>query len=526
MFSIAIRYLNGWAMAAADGPKKQQPEWPPHPGRTFMAFSAAWFETGEDPAEGAALRWLEALPPPSIAASDAEKRAAVTSYVPVNGVRMGRKMPQGANFAKLKGAGLALLPEHRPRQERGFPVVIPHDPTVYLIWPDIAPGEHRASLEQLTAKVTHVGHSASLVQVWIDDQPPLPNWLPTEGVAMFRLRVPRSGRLDELNRLCNRKAMLSYADMTAELATLKGKAKTRMKEAIHERFGGDVPRSLRPTLGGWRGYARATETTEPAVRGSTFNPDLVVLTVLGKRLSLPATLKLTEVLRRALMSVCPVQPPPEWFSGHSPTGTPSVQPHLALLPLPFVGSEHADGRILGLALALPRDLPPDEAGSCLADFLYEQETGLPRTTRLFAGKWLECRVEREVREKPPASLTPWSWTRRSRIWATVTPVALDRHFDGKDKWERAAESVKDACERIGLPRPREVMLHPVSLVEGVSHAREFPYLIRKSDGGRRHHSHAVLIFDEPVAGPVIIGAGRFRGYGLCRPMDQGGEGHG
>ena len=34
--------------------------------------------------EGQALRWLEALPPPAIAASDADSRAAVVSYVPVN----------------------------------------------------------------------------------------------------------------------------------------------------------------------------------------------------------------------------------------------------------------------------------------------------------------------------------------------------------------------------------------------------------------------------------------------------------
>jgi CRISPR-associated protein Csb2 len=38
-----------------------------------------------------------------------------------------------------------------------------------------------------------------------------------------------------------------------------------------------------------------------------------------------------------------------------------------------------------------------------------------------------------------------------------------------------------------------------------------------------HHSHAVLIFDEDVAGPLLIGAGRFRGYGLCRPLVQGGQ---
>ena len=55
MFGLAIRYLNGWSMAAADGAKKERPEWPPHPDRVFMALAAAWFETGQDEEEGLSL---------------------------------------------------------------------------------------------------------------------------------------------------------------------------------------------------------------------------------------------------------------------------------------------------------------------------------------------------------------------------------------------------------------------------------------------------------------------------------------
>ena len=93
MFALGIRYLNGWSMAAADGARKEQAEWPPHPDRAFMALAAAWFETGEDAAEGEALRWLETLPPPAIAASDATTRAAVASYVPVNDAGSGVRCP-------------------------------------------------------------------------------------------------------------------------------------------------------------------------------------------------------------------------------------------------------------------------------------------------------------------------------------------------------------------------------------------------------------------------------------------------
>ena len=781
MFALAIRYLNEWSMAAADGARKERAEWPPHPDRVFMALAAAWFETGEDPAEGEVLRWLETLPPPAIAASDATTRTAVVSYVPVNDAALSRRVPaSGGDLDKLKGAGLAQLPEYRSRQPRGFPVAIPHDPTVHLIWPEVELGVHRNALERLATKVTHVGHSASFVQAWLEeDRDVAVDWEPTDGIAKHRLRVPSAGRLDGLIRACNRTAWIGYQDLRGEIEQAETDAKTmkppprvawetfadagfladesqtkqhpeypgakagdtvaaanlvdslvdeagiaavrtlisevsengepvlisahayerqgvnaipialakllserlgiafeaavvqanmvshtgadgygrlarqarfegntnkgceyvmvddfigqggtlanlrgwiekqggkvvgavaltgkpysaklnpsqeqlnelrqrhgsdfekwwqehfghsfscltqsearylarspdvdtirnrlaaakqegngpsrarslreqnhcieEMKARLKDRFPNGQPVSLRPAPGRWQGYNRPQEAVPMEMAHSVFDPRLIVLGIKGKHVTLPATLKLTAALRGLLMGACPKQPPPEWFSGHRQDGRPTAAPHLALAPLPFVGSEHADGRIMGLALVLPADLNQQEAGHCLDPFLRDSATGLPREHRLFDGQWFECGVEMETRERPPKTLEQDTWTRQSRVWASVTPVVLNRHFDGKDKWERAAESVKEACAHVGLPLPREVLLHPVSLVEGVPHAREFPQLDRKNSGGRRSHSHAVLVFDEPVRGPVLVGAGRFRGYGLCRPMDE------
>ena len=278
---------------------------------------------------------------------------------------------------------------------------------------------------------------------------------------------------------------------------------------------------LRPVPGRWQGYDRPqAQPSSEAPPHSVFDPRFVVLTIAGRRPSLPATLRLSAALRGLLMRECPQQPPPEWLSGHRASGQPSALPHMALVPLAFTGSQYADGRIMGLAVVLPRALAPQEASRCFESILRDPGTGLPRESRLFDGR-IECTVALETREHPPTNLAPRTWTKASRTWASVTPVALNRHFDGDDQWSRSAESVKDMCEHIGLPRPREVLLHPVSLVEGVPHARQFPQLVRKADGGRRKHHHAVAIFDEPVCGPVLLGAGRFRGYGLLRPIDEG-----
>ena len=385
MFSIALNYLNDWAMAAADGAKKEQAEWPPHPDRVFMALAATWFETGEDPVEGEALRWLESQPAPAIAASEASVRSVVTSFVPVNDAALGRKLPDSQDLKALKGAGLDVLPEFRARQPRAFPVAIPHKPTVYLIW-DAAPSdEHRDALARLLTNVTHVGHSASLVQAWIDGSAPPPTWIPTLGPAEQRLRVPHHGRLNDLKKAFNRDAILAHAELSSLKNNAKGKEKKMIQAEIKERFGDAPPRSLRPRLAPWQGYGRPRPATDIMPSGNLFDPRLLILRLTGKRLSLPATLKLTAALRGALMQSCPEQPPPEWFSGHTPDGRPSERPHLALLPLPFVGSQHADGRLLGVAIALPVGLDAAEAARCLEPFLLD-DYGLPRQNRLFDGR--------------------------------------------------------------------------------------------------------------------------------------------
>lgn len=527
MFGLGIRYLMGWAMAAADGAKKERAEWPPHPDRVFMALAAAWFETGQDVQEGKALCWLEELAPPGICASDKEVRAIVTSFVPVNDTSItGEKKVESicadpvATIAKYKDAGLSMLPEFRARQPRSFPVAIPHDPVVHLVWEIDIPETYIEPLISLCRKVISIGHSASLAQMWLTTSPPLLDLVPTSGVARHRLRIFGPGRLRYLEERCNRGAVIEFLDREEKIKATKGKEKKLFQEEQQARFPSGRPVSLRPEPGIWQGYDNPKQPDPTPPLGSLFDPRLVIFSLSGKRLSLPATLKLTEAFRGALLSAC-TEPIPEWLSGHTPYGEPTRKPHVALLPLPFSGSDYADGRLMGVAMALPHDLDPIEVDNVFNPWLWD-EHGEAKKIRLFDGQWLECVAVLETRESPPVNLCSETWTGSSRRWATVTPLVLDRHFDGKDKWERAAESVKDGCTRIGLPRPAEVLLHPVSMFEGVPRSNEFPWITRKKDGGRMHHVHAVVIFDESVRGPVIVGAGRFRGYGFCRPMKQGG----
>ncbi|MEW6405475.1 MAG: type I-U CRISPR-associated protein Csb2, partial [Chloroflexota bacterium] len=274
MFGLGIDFLNGWAMAAADGAKKERAEWPPHPDRVFMALAAAWFETGQEDAEGAVLRWLERLPSPSITASKTGERVAFkserpsVSHVPVNDVKR-----NGVN----KNGNPVQLPGFRPRQPRSFPVAIPHYPIVHLIWHEDLPEIHRAPFTALCRKVISVGHSASLVQMWLTDDPPPANLLPSEGFAKHRLRVFGPGRLDYLEARYNRRAVIEWSELAARAEETKGKERAKLKEQIKNAFPGGRPVSLRPEPGRWQSYNLPHPETPVATNGSIFDPRLIVL---------------------------------------------------------------------------------------------------------------------------------------------------------------------------------------------------------------------------------------------------------
>lgn len=475
MFALAVRYLCDWAMAKrADS--HERAEWPPHPDRIFMALAAAHFKTLGDPEQRLALEWLEALGPPTIYASRHHERAVVTSYVPVNDradpVKKGRAL-----------AAMGAMPIGRDRQARQFPVAIPDDPVVQLIWPDAAiRANHRQALSRLCRYVTYVGHSSSLVQVWVSDSPYAPNRLPGARLAGEPLRVPYPGRLRDLEQ--------------------------QVADVGH------------PASYAWADYVTVVPgSPHQAPVRTVFDEQLVVLARSdGRALGLESTLLITEALRGAVLSHC-AAPIPEWISGHAESGTPSEQPHLAFIPLPHVGRRYADGRLLGVALVLPRGLAGTEERRCLGDLLFSS-SARPRRIKLTFGRAGDWQVELARGDDLPQALRRETWTTPAKTWATVTPIVLDRHSKAKHQTaaaREAEETIHTACARIGLPAPARIALSPVSIFSGAPHARAFPCMTRKS-GGNRHHTHAILEFGESVCGPVLLGAGRYRGYGLCRPV--------
>lgn len=533
MLALGIHYLTGYATATSVG-SRDEAEWPPHPGRIFMAMVAALYETRPLPGdtdsasawqeEYAALEWLEALDAPSLKVSEHfDKRAVVTSYVPVND-----KLSFPAN-----------------KQPRTFPKIRPHDPDVFVIWPNSNPTDsHKNALQRLCEKVTRIGHSSSLVQMWRvpAGEEPSPDLHPvttaTRGAKAVHLRITTAGCLRELQQRFNGDAIDRFFDFSTRITSAKGaKAKKEAEALFAAEFGTKWTRSLspptrlRPMLTITRPYIRQRPAAAVISR-SYFDTDLLILAKQdGPNLGLESTAILTDSLRGALLKSCG-ETAPEWLTGHRAKGVPSERPHIALLPLAFAGFQHADGHILGLAIAFPRDVHARERGRALHPFLYDA-SGSPAEIRLTLGKLGVWTLSQEERTVPPVTLRAETWCQTeqpSTTWASVTPVVLNRHPKLDPEADRAAwfseiaDIVATSCKHSGLPRPVEIDLDKTAWHEGAPRARPgsggFPLLPGKPGAPARQQVHVWLRFANPVQGPVIIGAGRYRGYGLCKPVTR------
>ncbi len=540
MLAIEVELLTGRYVATRYNDRSRA-EWPPHPARLFSALVATHCASAERPSgQREALLWFERQGSPLIRASPPEEiaeREAYTTFVPVNDPdvvgtfdedrqeiervradtltdvkaaakskalekRLADKIARAIAPGKVSTEGgktaRSILPESRTRQPRTFPSVAPADPRIYFIWPDAKVEDAvRRGLDELMVSLVRLGHSSSLVRARVVDSPPEANWRPDES-GEHRLRVVGEGQLTALDDAFER----------------HGETQPRVLPALFER------------------YTTAIRSASAEADRSLFGTDWLVLKRSGGPY-LPATsaVGVARSMRAALMKFA-AQPPPEILTGHADGGGPAQRAHLAVVPLPFVGHAQADGGILGVALVFPRAATADERRALFravsaweADHRKagEEAPEIP----VFLGAAGELHLTRLDERAEQRTLRPSTWCSPARRWVSVTPVALDRHpGDLRDRnpvraakaADEAEETLRAAVAHVGLPPPSSVTVLPAAPVAGAAKAKHFPPFPPEPDRPRRALVHAVLEFERAVEGPVLLGAGRYVGLGLFRPV--------
>jgi CRISPR-associated protein Csb2 len=566
--TIGWEYLTGYAVAT-DPASRDRAEWPPHPGRVFMALAAAHFETGNDPAEAGALQLVEQLGEPLLFLPPEEQvheRSNVTVYVPVND----KAGPAAATMQSVPAVTRSKQPRTYPRRWVG-------SQHCHMHWPDaeLMPSQ-LVTLDALCAKVTRIGHSSSLVRMWATSEAPTEGarWEPGSINATSHCRTISPGLLHALPEQTNIPRIEAFAalattieDAEHRVAVAKAdkdapaqrshskdlkQAKADYEATFNEPWkkAASPPPLLRPRLGLWTGYLQAKQADSNFnATTSHFDTDVIILSrATGQVLPLVTTLGMTTNLRKLLISTCS-QPVPEWVTGHKANGerSESDSGHLALIPLPDVSHEHADGHLLGVGLVFPSNVPREERGRVLGPALLEA-TGQPRTLTVYMGHVGTWTIGKSDWSEARQSLKPDTWTAHPNgrlTWASVTPVVLDRYprmdrNKDRDSWTReVAGIIADACERIGLPRPADVDVDTTCWHLGSPRAvgkrrplrslrspdqRDaplgdgFPMYPAKGTKAPRPQVHVRLQFNQHVVGPVLLGAGRYMGYGLCKPI--------
>jgi CRISPR-associated protein Csb2 len=444
----------------AAGIRSDEPEWPPHPARLFCALTAS---ATSDP-DWAALRWLETAGPPEVWTNPEAAATSSRGYVVTNTTqqRGGSQTWPGRTNGLRTRAG-----------------VVPADPHFAVVWPDARPdATTQAALARLARRIPYLGRTTCPVALAVgsDVGPRRPGWVRYVPVGLGQplaaaLRVPYPGYTSQL--------LNAYGDGRRAWEVTRPPIPYDVADAKPAR----VPAAASP-------YA-----------------DLVVFGLArgAARFAGQSLLSLTVTLRQALISRISTGVPAQ-VSGHGANG----RPHVAYLALVDAGHENADGHVLGVALAVPRQMPGAEVSQVLAATVSDPLRSL--TVR----RDHDVAVSYEPLRAMPFGLVAERWTRQSRggarRWVTVTPLMLDRH---PRRSHTLVAEVGQALVRAGYPPPAEVEVSPAALTGGAVH-RPRPQTI-PAGRPRLPMTHARVIFSQPVTGPVLAGSMRYLGLGLFAP---------
>ncbi|MEV5694274.1 type I-G CRISPR-associated protein Csb2 [Micromonospora globbae] len=457
-FGILVRLREGHYDAASDDPAS--PEWPPHPARLFCALVASMQSDGERDA----LRWLEAAPLPQVWAAADVATARRSGYVVLNATG-GR----GSQMWPGRGSGL--------RQRSS---ALPGCDTFAVMWQAEPDDATLASLVRLAARVPYVGRSTSSAEVTVvaGSVPFRPEWVryvpvPVGSAGSSPLRVPFAGYLQELEDVYE-------AGLPAWQVSARSVAYAPQSEMADEPTSPD-------TVDGPYGDLLVWGLRHPTVpiRGDD------VLTV-------------TDGLRRAVLARV-ADPLPAEVSGHGADG----RPHVAYLGLVDVGHRHADGHLLGVGIAVPRQMSAPDRRALLRGVLGADAADPLSTLRSRRGR----RLELQYPAIPRHGLDPqrWSAPGGARTWVSVTPLMLDRY---PNRRLDVAEVIAGSLQTAGYPMPEKVEALAAPTMPGVI---RMPRQGTVPGWARKPLLHCRVSFPQPVRGPVIAGALRYLGCGLFVP---------
>ncbi len=527
-FCLSFTLLGGTFHGQRDG---GAPEWPPSPLRAFQALVAAaaarWKEPQFSTYAVPAFEWLERLDPPDILAPAGwgTDLRPYRLYVPNNaGDLVTRAWANGNSDASI--AAHRTEKDCRPTRLSGDPLA--GGSTVRFLWrlpdgPSAGAGEAVSVLAAAARSVTHLGWGIDMAagRAGLVDEPEL-------------ARIVGRERLERWS-LGPRGSPLRVPRPATDVGPGTFHALVRRHEAFTNRMTGGVPRDV-PPLTAYRvvEYRRPTDVVPRPF--AAFE-----LRTLDDRQfrSFNTPLKTRDVAGMLRNAVDRVTTAAGWSAdiraarvhGHASGGSDQARGkeadiRFAYLPLPSVEDRRGKGTFVGnirrvMVIAHPsltnelREVEQRLSGCELVD----PDSGTVKAILKPIPSW-DHRLK--------------DYCRSSRVWSTVIPVVLPGHEDPGDL-RRRLKGVRDAEQQgrilLRLERRVDALLRkaglqagfPAEVVNDASFGWREVGFRRGVEHARRYLPprelttpmyHVQVKWPAPVGGPIVLGAGRYRGFGL------------
>ena len=488
-FCITVRYLQPLSHGRGDG---GEPEWPPSPLRMVQALVAAaagrWNERTRLDHAVSALKWLEQRQPPIVvAASGLASAVKCQFYVPDNTADL--VVPawsRGDVTKQVKRTEKVVRPTHLAGD------------AVHYLFPLADGCPHFDALREAARSITHLGWGIDMVAgdaaiLSEDEVAKLSGevWRPSQDSHGTALRVPITGTLDAL--MAKHEAFLSR--LTSD--GFKPVPPLAAFDVVH--------------------YRRATDpVARPFAAFSILKPDAS-----GNR-AFDTARRCREVagwIRHATGSVCegwPFGSIEGFVHGHDGPNQQlkgeRANERFMYLPLPSIERRGDLGNHVGAIRRVLVAAPPGFQSRI--DWIRRRLPGQELTA-------LDGEITGLLNILPTSDWVLKQYTGGrdgAKVWSTVTPVVWPGH---DDRDARKAEAIlRKAFVQAGLAPElvasiEELDWRTVGFRAGVDLAHRY----QRPDHMNGRAYHVRVRFPHPVPGPLAVGAGRYRGFGLFAAED-------
>ena len=481
-------------------------EWPPAPARLFQALMAGAARGATVPGEvRAALDWLEALPPPVIAAPRDIPGQAFTSYVPNNDL--------DAELAKGKAPDLGKAVAAIRVGKRFRPILFDAGMPILYCWPfgdGDGDGQAKALCEAANG-LYQLGRGIDMAwaEAAVIDPEEAEQRLSGHGGIVYR---PSGGGNSDLQLLCPRPGL--RRSLAARFEGMRTRFRTggTNRKPIRLFVQPPKPRLTRVV------YDARPHRFVFELRTVDAQADFASQTLKS------AAALVQEVRDKAAKRLCDALPDSadrveRYLIGRDARDSDKAA-RVRIVPIPSVGSEYADMAIRRLVVYMPQSCPlaADDLAWAFAQVAWVDADGV---------------IRKELQQADDDRMVK-RFERRGQRWQSLTPLALPlarrrriepdhQAHEAKGAAERAVEearataAVRQALRHAGTGTPvakvrvqREPFHHRGDRAESFASGTRFT---------KDMLWHAEVTFTEPVAGPLLLGDGRFIGLGLMRPSE-------